>query len=83
MPSRKRAAKKPPRLGVMAAAERSDAPQQAADAPHPAHTEFVQHDANRKLAQRVGPVIGGGEITKSDIGDGEGRDRERRGPPRD
>jgi hypothetical protein len=63
----------------MGGGEGGDAPHKAADASHAAHAEFVQHDPHRKLAQRIGPVIGGREIAEGDVGDGKGGDERSMG----
>ncbi len=62
------------KVGSNGGGEGGDTPHETADASYAAYAEFVQHHAHRKLAQGIGPVIGGGEIAEGDIGDGEGGD---------
>jgi hypothetical protein len=54
--------------------EGGKAPDEGADAADAAYTEAIEEDANGKLAEGVGPVIGGGEVAEGDSGDAEGGD---------
>ena len=52
--------------------EGGDAPDGGADAADAAYAEAIEQDADGKLADGVGPVVGAGEIAEGDVGDAEG-----------
>jgi len=54
--------------------EGGDAPDEGADASDAANAEAVQENADGKLAEGVGPVVGAGEVSEGDVGDAEGGD---------
>jgi hypothetical protein len=70
-PSRNRAAKNPPRLGVMAAPKEAMLQRKVLIRPIRRMPKAIQQDSDRKLADSVGPVVGAGEIAESNIGDAE------------
>src|SRR5882757_9346584 len=66
-------------VGRNGGSKRGDAPDKGADASHPAHAKSIQHHPDRKLAQRIGPVVSSGKITELNIRNGEGGDQRRMG----